>query len=100
MSQQNINTNETTNENNPSQNSTLSDFETDPIERDYWARMQNITMPYSPSSSQLFTTQTSCSESNTNNLDYSRSNNDIQNSWNETPSCAQSIPGLYPSKNK
>lgn len=90
MSQQNINTNETTNENNPSQNSTLMDFETDPIERDYSAiieRMQNITMSAS-------------SQSNTNNPDYSRSNSDIQNSWNETPSCAQSIPGLYPSKNK
>ena len=45
MSQPNNNTYDTTNENNPSQNSTLMDFETDPIERDYSAiieRMQNI----------------------------------------------------------
>jgi hypothetical protein len=93
MSQLNNNYNQDPAENEPSQNSTLSDFETNPIQRDYWATMQNITMPFSPSSSQLFTTQTSSSQSTTHNINNSRSYSEIQNSWNDTPRSTQSQPG-------
>ncbi len=101
MSQLNNNNNQDPTENEPSQNSTLSDFEFTPIQRDYGATMQNITMPFSPSSSQLFTTQTSSSQSTIHNINNSRSYNEIQNSWNDTPRSTQSQPGYdYPCKIK